>query len=132
MNTFSDLLDEFGFNEKLSGNGPFTVLAPTNEAFEFLVSDNPDWNSLADVPRATLKEIMDYHFVNQKVILQDTFIGFVNTSKTTDFDAFASLLVKSAGSIRLNGDRNVALQDVATQNGIVQVLDEVILPSNCF
>ena len=133
LNTLSDLLSEFGFDEKLGGNGPFTLFAPTNEAFGFLVTDNPDWNSLDEIPRATLKDILEYHFIsNENVILQDTFIGFVTTSKTTDFDAFASLLVKSAGSIRINGERNVSLQDVTTQNGTIQVIDEVILPPTVF
>lgn len=133
LSTLSDLLSEFGFDEKLSANGPFTLFAPTNEAFEFLVADNPDWNSLAEIPRATLKDVLAYHFIsNENVILQDTFIGFITTSKTTDFDAFASLLVKSTGSIRINGERNVSLQDVDTKNGTVQVIDEVILPPTVF
>lgn len=133
LSILSDFLSEFGFDEKLGSNGPFTLFAPTNEAFGFLVTDNQDWDSLDDIPRATLKDILDYHFIsNKNVILQDTFIGFVTTSKTTDFDAFASVLVKSEGSIRINGERNVALQDVDTKNGTVQVVDEVILPPTVF
>lgn len=133
LTEFSALISEFGLEDKLKGSGPFTIFVPTNEAFGFLVEDNPDWNSFEDIPQATLQEILDYHFVSdQKVILQDTFIGFVNTSKTTDFDAFASLLVKSEGSIRLNGERSVTLQDVETQNGVVQVLQEVILPPTVY
>ena len=133
LSTLSGLLSDFGLNEQLSGNGPFTIFAPSNEAFEFLVADNPDWNSLADVPQETLKELLDYHFVSgQRVILRDTFIGFVNTSKSTDFDAFASLLIKSEGSIRINGERNIALQDIRTTNGIIQIVDEVMLPPTAF
>ena len=133
LSTLSTLLTEFGLDGQLSGNGPFTLFAPTNEAFEFLVADNPDWNSLADIPRETLKGLLDYHFINNKnLILRDTFIGFVNTSKNTDFDAFASLLVKTEGSIRINGERNVALQDVRTTNGIIQLIDEVMLLPTVF
>lgn len=133
LSTLSGLLSDFGFNEKLGNNGPFTLFAPTNEAFDLLVSDNPDWNSLGDIPKARLKELLDYHFVSDKnVILRDTFIGFVNTSKTTDFNAFASLLVKSEGSIRINGERNIVLQDVRTTNGIIQIVDELMLPPTAF
>ncbi len=133
LSTLSNLLTEFGLEGQLSGNGPFTLFAPTNEAFEFLVADNPGWNSLADIPRDTLKGLLDYHFINNKnLILRDTFIGFINTTKNTDFDAFASLLVKTEGSIRINGERNVALQDVRTTNGIIQLIDEVMLLPTVF
>jgi len=133
LDTLARLLSDFGFNEKLSGNGPFTIFAPSNEAFGALVSDNPDWDSIADIPQETLRALLDYHFISDKnVILRDTFIGFVNTTKLTAFDAFASLLVKSEGSIRINGERNVALQDVRTTNGIVQVIDEVMMPPTVF
>lgn len=133
LTTISNLLTNFGFDETLSGNGPFTLWAPTNEAFDLLISENPDWTSLADIPTTTLQEILNYHFIsNKNVILRDTFIGFVNSSKNTDFDAFTSILVKSEGSIRINGERNVALQDVRTTNGIIQILDEVMLPPTVF
>ena len=133
LSTLSNLLTEFGLEGQLSGNGPFTLFAPTNEAFEFLVADNPGWNSLADIPRDTLKGLLDYHFINNKnLILRDTFIGFINTTKNTDFDAFASLLVKTEGSIRINGERNVALQDVRTTNGTIQLVDEVMLLPTVF
>jgi len=133
LQDFSALLDEFELNEQLSGVGPFTIFVPSDDAFNLLVEDNPDWTSLEDIPRATLKDILDYHFIsNQKVILQDTFVGFVNTNKMTDFDAFASLLVKAEGSIRINGDLNIVLQDVETTNGVIQVVDEVILPPTVF
>ncbi|MFK7981119.1 MAG: fasciclin domain-containing protein [Saprospiraceae bacterium] len=133
LSTLSSLLTEFGLDGQLSGNGPYTLFAPTNEAFDYLVADNPDWNSLAAIPQATLKEILDYHFVSDKnIILRDTFVGFVNTSKSTTFDAFASLLVKAEGGIRINGERNIALQDVRTTNGIIQIVDEVMLPPTAF
>ena len=133
LSTLSALLTEFGLDGQLSGNGPYTFFAPTNEAFEFLVADNPGWNSLADIPRDTLKGLLEYHFINNKnLILRDTFIGFINTTKNTDFDAFASLLVKTEGSIRINGERNIALQDIRTTNGIIQIVDEVMLPPTAF
>ena len=133
LTTISNLLTNFGFDETLNGNGPFTLWAPTNEAFDLLIAENPDWNSMADIPTTTIQEILDYHFVsNKNVILRDTFIGFVNSSRNTGFDAFASILVKSEGSIRINGERNVTLQDVRTTNGIIQVLDEVMLPPTVF
>lgn len=133
LRIISNLLSDFGFEEKLMGSGPYTFWAPSDEAFDLLIAENPDWTSLSDIPTTTLQEILDYHFVNNKnVILRDTFIGFVNSSRNTDFDAFASILVKSEGSIRINGERNVALQDVRTTNGIIQVLDEVMLPPTVF
>lgn len=133
LSTLSALLTEFGLDGQLSGNGPFTLFAPTNEAFDFLVADNSRWNSLADIPRDTLKGLLEYHFINNKnLILRDTFIGFINTTKNTDFNAFASLLVKTEGSIRINGERNVALQDVRTTNGTIQLIDEVMLLPTVF
>ena len=66
LNTLAGLLTDFGFDDRLSGNGPFTIFAPTDEAFELLIADNPDWNSLADIPRETLKDLLDYHFISDQ------------------------------------------------------------------
>ena len=53
----------------LSGNGPFTVFAPTNEAFQALLDSNTDWNSLADIPVATLEAVLNYHVVSGANVL---------------------------------------------------------------
>lgn len=48
----------------MTGEGPFTVFAPTNEAFQALLDSNNDWNTLADIDIATLENVLTYHVVD--------------------------------------------------------------------
>jgi transforming growth factor-beta-induced protein len=55
----------------LSGNGPFTVFAPTNAAFQALLDSNPAWNNLGDIPLETLIAVLTYHVVPAKAFDKD-------------------------------------------------------------
>ena len=127
VSMLNNKLDELDLRERLMEN-PFTFFAPTNEAFERIVEENPAYSSVADIPTDVLKMLIDYHFITQKrIILRDTFADYINSSNNlSQFDAFASIFVKTEGSIRLNGQRNVALQDVRVTNGVIHLLDEFI------
>ena len=57
--------------DALKGNGPFTVFAPTNAAFEALLDSNDSWNSLTDIPSDLLNTVLLYHVANGAVASSD-------------------------------------------------------------
>jgi uncharacterized surface protein with fasciclin (FAS1) repeats len=110
-----------GLVETLSGEGPFTVFAPTDEAFAALPEGTLD-DLLAD-PEA-LAEILTYHVVSGEVLAADV-VGL--TSATTVQGSDIAIEVVDGGVV-LNGSANVITTDVDASNGVVHVIDAVILP----
>jgi len=109
-----------GLVDTLSGTGPFTVFAPTDDAFAALPEGTVD-ALLAD-PEA-LADILLYHVVSGKVLASDV-VGL--TSATTVQGSDVAITV-DGGSVMVN-DANVVATDIDASNGIIHVLDAVILP----
>jgi uncharacterized surface protein with fasciclin (FAS1) repeats len=110
-----------GLTETLTGKGPFTVFAPTDEAFKKLPTGALD-ALLKDT--AKLKAVLSYHVVPGHVMVQDIKSGEVMTVQGTPLTA----LVSSADS-RVNGAQ-VRRRDIAASNGVIHDIDAVIMPKN--
>jgi uncharacterized surface protein with fasciclin (FAS1) repeats len=108
-----------GLAETLSGKGPFTVFAPTDAAFAKLPAGTVD-ALLKDIPK--LKAILTYHVVSGAVMAKDVKTGMVKTVNGASLDVKAS----SAG-VMVDGAKVVAA-DVAASNGVIHVIDTVVLP----
>jgi len=122
--TFSTLLTAAtaaGLVETLQGEGPFTVFAPTDEAFAALPEGTLD-GLLAD-PEA-LKKVLLYHVVSGKVTA-DQVVGL--TSADSVEGSPIAIAVKD-GSVFLNDSAKVVTTDVMASNGVIHVIDSVILP----
>jgi transforming growth factor-beta-induced protein len=106
----------------LSGNGKFTVFAPTNAAFATLLTAIGQ-KSIDDVPEAVLKNVLQYHVVTS---------GAVKSSQLTNGNVKAAnnedISVNITGGVKLNGTVNVTTADVAASNGVVHVVDAVLVP----
>jgi transforming growth factor-beta-induced protein len=114
----------------LSGNVPFTVFAPTNAAFQDLLDSNPSWNSVNDIPVETLKAVLLFHVVSGSVASTDLSDTYVNTLSTGPNEEPLSLQVDVAGGVEFNGDAKPITVDVQASNGVVHVIDKVMLPPN--
>ena len=110
-----------GLVETLQGKGPFTVFAPTDEAFAALPAGTLD-KLLAD-PEA-LKKILLYHVVEGKVTA-DQVVG-LTSAKSVEGSPIA-IAVKD-GKVYLNDAAQVITTDVMASNGVIHVIDQVILP----
>jgi transforming growth factor-beta-induced protein len=110
----------------LQGDGPFTVFAPTNEAFEQLFSDL-GVTGLNDLSAEALTPILLYHVVSGSVMSTDLTNGYVPTLSTGPGDNSLNLLV-DADNVKLNGDVSITLADIETSNGVIHVIDKVLLP----
>jgi uncharacterized surface protein with fasciclin (FAS1) repeats len=110
-----------GLVETLEGDGPFTVFAPTDEAFAALPEGTLE--ALLEDPEA-LAEILTYHVVSGEVFAADV-IG-LDSATTMQGQDIAIEVVD--GGVVLNGSANVVATDVPASNGVVHVIDQVILP----
>ena len=111
---------EAGLVETLSSEGPFTVFAPTNAAFEKLPSGVLE-DLLKD--KAALAEVLTYHVVAGKVMASDV-VGL--ESATTVQGSVVQISVEN-GSVMIN-DANVIQTDIEASNGVIHVIDTVIIP----
>jgi len=108
----------------LQGPGPFTVFAPVNEAFAALPAGTVDTLLLPE-NIADLQAILTYHVVPGAVLSTDLVDGMV--VETVNGDSI-TINVSPAG-VSINGSANVAIADVMTSNGVVHVIDGVLLPA---
>ena len=110
-----------GLTDTLTGAGPFTIFAPTDEAFKKLPTGALD-TLLKDTVK--LKAVLSYHVVPGHVMAQDLKPGEVMTTQGTALTA-----VVSSSDARVNG-AHVRHRDIAASNGVIHDIDAVILPKN--
>jgi len=110
-----------GLVDTLKGPGPFTLFAPTDDAFAKLPAGTLD-KLLADP--AALKDILLYHVVQGKVMAADV-TGM--TSATSVQGSPIAIAVKD-GKVYLNDIAQVVTTDIEASNGVIHVIDAVILP----
>ncbi len=115
----SILITGAGLRETLAGEGPFTIFAPTNDAFAALGADT--LNSLAgDPPTAT--PILLYHVVPAKVMAADVTPGKVATVNGAELE-----IAVDGGVVTVNGAK-VVKTDIEATNGVIHVIDAVLTP----
>lgn len=110
-----------GLAETLSGEGPFTVFAPTNEAFAKLPAGTVE-TLLKPENKAKLAGILTYHVVAAKVLAADVKTGKVKTVQGTELD----VQVSDSG-VTVDGAK-VVKTDILGSNGVIHVIDQVVLP----
>lgn len=116
--TLATALGAAGLIDTLKGKGPFTVFAPTDEAFAKIPKADLD-ALLSD--KAKLTAVLTYHVVAGKVMAADVKAGAVKTVQGSD------LTVTTEGGVQVNG-ANVVKTDIGTDNGVIHVIDTVVMP----
>jgi len=106
----------------LSGSGAYTVFAPTNAAFAGLLSAIGQ-TSLDDIPESVLKSVLQYHVVTSGAVLSTQ----LTTGDVTTANGEAISVNVSSG-VKLNSTVNVVTADVKATNGVVHVIDAVLVP----
>ena len=108
--------------DTLKGPGPFTVFAPTDEAFAKLPPGTLE-SLLKPENKAKLQSILTYHVVAGKVMSQD--VVKLHSAKTVEGGTIA--IATMDGGVMING-AHVTKADIVTSNGVIHVIDAVILP----
>ncbi len=121
FNTLVAAVQAAGLVDALKGDGPFTVFAPTDEAFAKLPAGAVD-ALLAD-PSGDLTQILLYHVVPGKVMAADLSDGLEAATLQGDKVTFKL----SDGGAMVN-DANIVATDIETSNGVIHVIDSVIMP----
>jgi len=109
--------------ETLSGEGPFTVFAPTNDAFAALPEGTVESLLLPENKQA-LTDILLYHVVSGKVLAADV---VTLTAAPTVLGKDITITVKD-GKVFLNDTVEVIITDIEASNGVIHVIDAVLLP----
>ncbi len=106
--------------DTLKGSGPFTVFAPTDDAFAKLPAGTVD-ALLQDIPKLT--KILTYHVVSGKVMAAD--VVKLNSATTVEG---STVKIDASNGVKVN-DSKVVTPDVAADNGVIHVIDTVLLPA---
>lgn len=120
--TLAKLLGDAGLVETLKGPGPFTVFAPTDEAFAKVPAATLE--ALAK-DKAKLKSVLLYHVVSGKVLAGD--VVKLNGKGVKTVEGQDAKVMVMGAKVMLN-QANVVKTDIVTKNGVIHVLDAVILP----
>ncbi len=111
-----------GLVETLQGDGPFTVFAPTNDAFAALPAGLVD-KLLLPENKDVLTKILTYHVVSGAVMAADVTAGDVPSVEGSTI-----AVTVDGGKVMLNGSANVVATDIVASNGVIHVIDAVIVP----
>jgi transforming growth factor-beta-induced protein len=120
FSTLVQALQEAGLADTLKGKGPFTVLAPTNTAFDKLPRGTMD-DLLGDVPR--LKRILLYHVIDGRAMSSD--VAKMQSAKTMQG---SEVRISAQGGRVMINDAQVIQPDIETSNGVIHVIDSVLMP----
>ncbi len=109
--------------DTLKDAGPFTVFAPTDEAFAKLPAGTVE-SLLNDIPK--LSAILTYHVVAGKVMAADVMTMDGQSAATVNG---ATLAISTQDGVKLNGTSTVVTTDIACTNGVIHVIDTVLIPA---
>jgi len=118
--TLARALTAAGLVDTLKGTGPFTVFAPTDAAFAKIPADKLN-ALLAD--KAALTKVLTYHVVSGEIVAADVKPGQVKTVE----GQYLTVTASTAG-VKVN-DANVIKTDIMASNGVIHVIDTVVLPN---
>ncbi|MDO6568266.1 fasciclin domain-containing protein [Alteromonas sp. 1_MG-2023] len=109
--------------DTLKGDGPFTVFAPTNKAFSKLPEGTVEM-LLKPENKSLLTQVLTYHVVSGEVMAEDV----MSLTSATTVEGSDVKVVTAMGKVMIN-DATVIKADVKTTNGVIHVIDTVLLPA---
>ncbi len=134
FSTLVDILERVDLVNTLNSPGEYTVFAPTNDAFNAALA-SLGLNSVDELESALgtdgLKNVVLYHVIGAEVKAAQVTTGFVDMLGTHSSGAALDAYLEATGSsVTINGTSNVAAADVDASNGVIHVVDGVLLPLN--
>jgi uncharacterized surface protein with fasciclin (FAS1) repeats len=121
FNTLAKALTAAGLVETLKGTGPFTVLAPTDEAFAKIPAKDLE-ALLAD--KAALTKVLTYHVIAGNVPASTV----TTLTEATSLEGSKIAIKVVDGKVTLNGASEVTATDIAASNGVIHVINTVLMP----
>lgn len=122
----SQALTKANLASVLNGPGTFTVFAPTNDAFNALF-EQLGVSGLSDLSAATLTPILLYHVFGVKDLSTMLSTGYYSTLSPAQGN-YLSMYINTTSGVSINGSANVTQADLNLKNGVIHVIDKVLLP----
>jgi uncharacterized surface protein with fasciclin (FAS1) repeats len=119
IKTFVAALKSAGFADSLKSDGPYTIFAPADSAFDKLP---PDTKNELMKDKKKLAQVLAYHVIPGRIMVAEVKPGKVQTIQG------GSLTLKSDNGKVTVDDANVTQSDVTADNGVIHVIDTVVLP----
>ncbi|MEL6841713.1 MAG: fasciclin domain-containing protein, partial [Bacteroidota bacterium] len=130
LSTLVAALQQTNLVAELEKTGPFTVFAPTNDAFQSLLDSNPNWNSLTDIDNDILSEVLLFHVFGGEVMESDLTDTYIKSLTRGPNDEFVDLQVQVTGGVNFNGKAAPVETDIEASNGVIHIINQVMLPPN--
>lgn len=126
--------DQPDFASILAGttDSPFTVFAPSNDAFTILINSNDDWNGLGDIPQGLLTSVLQHHVIAENNITSTNIQDGQVSPATLEGDALTFSVSGSTITIEDgsgNTDIEVLVANIQASNGIIHVIENVLIPN---
>jgi len=109
----------------LNGEGPFTVFAPTDDAFQALLDSKDEWSSLNDIPLETLVSVLTYHVVPARAYDKDLASSLVNGELPT---AAGQNIAIDLNTLTINESASIIGVNTNATNGVIHIINNVLLP----
>jgi transforming growth factor-beta-induced protein len=126
FSTLVQALSKAGLVNVLNGEGNFTVFAPTNAAFDQLFNQL-GITGISDLSAEALTPILLYHVLGEEKKSMDLSSGYFNTLSPAQ-NSYLSLMISLDAGVKINSETNVIAVDVDVKNGVIHVIDKVLLP----
>jgi uncharacterized surface protein with fasciclin (FAS1) repeats len=127
FSTLVSLVKKAGLAGALSG-GNLTVFAPTNAAFSYLKAHDPATYKAATTNTAVLKKVLTYHVIGKKIPAAAAIAAAKNGAKVATLEGEKIALTLAGGKIKLNGTATVVTPNVTASNGVIHVINRVLVP----
>ncbi len=128
--TRSDL--DTDFVAELSKPGPYTVFAPSNEAFDTLLMNNPDWTAIQDIPAETLEKVLRLHVsTTENLRSNQLFNGRIINTIASEETLLVDITSIAEPQIVASGNTStLSILDIQAENGVIHILNKVLLPED--
>lgn len=123
LSTLTKALTAAGLNDTLNGPGPFTVLAPSNDAFAKL--DKAALDKLMADPAGQLTKVLTFHVISGQALHASDLVA---AGKATTVAGGSITFTGSGNDVTVNGTSKIVCGDIPVANGIVQIVDTVLMP----
>jgi uncharacterized surface protein with fasciclin (FAS1) repeats len=120
LKTLANALSKAGFEDELDGPGPFTVFAPTDDAFNKLPPGTLDSLSLM-----RLEDILDYHIINGTAVKSS---DLTLNMKPMTVEGSTLKITSLSPTVMINGVARVITADIIASNGVIHKIDTVLIP----
>ncbi len=127
FSTLVSLVKKAGLAGALS-KGSLTVFAPTNAAFAYLKAHEPATYKAATSNAAVLKKVLTYHVIGKRILAPAAVAAAKANAKVTTLEGEKIALSLAGGKIKLNGGATVVTPNVTASNGVIHVINRVLVP----